>query len=145
MLFILICLVGEVMKNKKIRILLLIIWIIVIFVMSSFNAVDSGKQSNFIVNIIVKLFDIENIKLVSRIVRTLAHFTEYLILGILCINLCRKKKDIYIAIIFCILYAISDEVHQLFIHGRAFQVMDIMIDSCGAILGICLLKGKVKE
>ena len=133
------------MKNKKVKILLLIIWILVIFMMSSFNSTASSKQSNFIVNIIVNLFNIENVKMVSKIVRKLAHFTEYLILGILCINLCRKKKDIYLAIIFCILYAISDEVHQIFIHGRAFQVMDIMIDSCGAILGILLLNGKVKE
>ena len=133
------------MKSKNLRILLVIMWLIIIFIMSSFNSVVSSKQSNFIVNIIINLFNAKNIKLVSKIVRKLAHFMEYFILGILCVNLCKKRKDTYFAIIFCVLYAISDEVHQIFVHGRAFGVMDIMIDSCGAILGICLLKNKKLE
>lgn len=36
----------------------------------------------------------------------------------------------------CILYAISDEVHQLFVPGRGGQVRDVIIDSAGAIAGI---------
>ncbi|GAA4069041.1 hypothetical protein GCM10022410_13710 [Amphibacillus indicireducens] len=36
----------------------------------------------------------------------------------------------------CVLFAISDEVHQLFVPGRAGQVMDVVIDTTGAIAGI---------
>ena len=36
----------------------------------------------------------------------------------------------------------TDEIHQIFVPGRAFQVTDILVDSAGALLGIgvfCLL------
>ena len=36
-------------------------------------------------------------------------------------------------------YAISDEVHQLFVPGRAGQVRDVLIDSAGSLLGIIII------
>ena len=127
------------MKNKKINILLVVIWLIIIFIMSSFNASESSNQSNFIVNLIIKIFG-GNRQLITIIVRDLAHFIEYLILGILCSTLCEQKKDFWWVVIFCIIYAISDEVHQMFVPGRAFQLLDIMIDSLGSFLGLVLYR-----
>ena len=121
--------------------MLLILWMAFIFTMSTFNATESSNQSNFIVNIIVNIFNINNIELVSLIIRKLAHFTEYFILGILTYNLinnCNKKT--YIAIIICILYAISDEIHQYFVPGRSCQILDMTIDSLGSLTGIYILK-----
>ena len=43
------------------------------------------------------------------------------------------------------LYAISDEVHQLFVPGRGGQVKDIVIDSAGAIVGISGFNGFIKR
>lgn len=37
-----------------------------------------------------------------------------------------------------VLYACSDEIHQLFIDGRAGQVADVLVDASGAAVG-CLL------
>ncbi len=130
------------MKNKKINIIFVVIWLVIIFLMSSFNASESSRQSNFIVSLIMKIFGGNNKHLISIIVRDLAHFIEYFILGILCVNLCKKKKHIYYVLIFCVLYAISDEVHQIFVKGRAFQLLDIIIDSLGSFGGIYLSKGK---
>ena len=127
--------------KKHINILLVLIWMAVIFIMSSFNATESSNQSNIIVNIIVNIFNINNINLVSFIIRKLAHFTEYLILGILTYNLINNhNKKTYIAIIICVLYAISDEIHQMFVPGRSCQILDMTIDSIGSITGIYLLK-----
>lgn len=113
---------------------------ILIFTMSAFNSTESSNQSNFIVNIILDIFNITNIKLLSLIIRKLAHFTEYFILGILIYNLIHSyDKKIYMAIIICVLYAISDEIHQLFVPGRSCQLLDILIDSIGSIVGIYLL------
>ena len=127
--------------KKHINILLVLIWMAVIFIMSSFNATESSNQSNIIVNIIVNIFNINNINLVSFIIRKLAHFTEYLILGILTYNLINNhNKKTYIAIIICVLYAISDEIHQMFVPGRSCQILDMTIDSLGSITGIYLLK-----
>ena len=111
--------------------------------MSSFNATDSANQSNFIVNIIANIFNINNISLLCLIIRKLAHYTEYLILGILVINMFTKNNinNLYlISIILCIIYATSDEIHQIFVPGRACQIKDILIDSIGSITGIYLYK-----
>lgn len=125
--------------KKIISILLVILWMTFIFIMSSFNSAESSSQSNIIVNFIVRLFNISNIDVVSLIVRKLAHFTEYFILGVLVANMLRYfDKRIYISIFICILYAISDEIHQLFVLGRSCQVLDILIDSIGSCSGIIL-------
>ncbi|MDO4377224.1 MAG: VanZ family protein, partial [bacterium] len=87
--------------------------------------------------------NINNIELLNLIIRKLAHFTEYLILGVLVINMFTKNnipKSYLISIIFCVIYAISDEIHQFLIPGRACQIKDILIDSIGSITGIYLYK-----
>lgn len=126
--------------KKRINIILVVLWMMLIFIMSSFNSVESGNQSNFIVNLIVDVFNIDNIDLLSLIIRKLAHFTEYFILGILVYNLISSyNKRTYMALIICILYAISDEVHQIFVPGRSCQMYDILIDSLGSLVGIFLI------
>lgn len=121
----------------------MLLWMFLIFLMSSFDATESTNQSNFIVNIITNIFKIENIELLSFIIRKLAHFTEYLILGLLVANMFTKNNinNLYlISIILCIIYATSDEIHQLFVPGRACQLRDILIDSIGTITGVYLYK-----
>lgn len=125
--------------KKKISIILVILWMSLIFIMSSFNGDNSSNQSSFIVDIISNIFNINNIDILSLIIRKLAHFTEYFILGILVYNMIYNfNKKINIAIILCILYAVSDEIHQLFVIGRSCKIIDILIDSCGSITGIYL-------
>ena len=129
------------MSKNKISLLLVILWMIFIFVMSSFDATSSSNQSNFIVDIITSIINIKDIGLLSLIIRKLAHFIEYFILGILVINfITRYDKKIIIAILLCIIYATSDEIHQIFVPGRSCQIIDIMIDSLGSIMGIYLYK-----
>lgn len=131
---------GNMQKNK-ISLLLVILWMIFIFVMSSFDATSSSNQSNFIVGIITSIINIKDTGLLSLIIRKLAHFIEYFILGILVINfITRYDKKIIIAILLCIIYATSDEIHQIFVPGRSCQITDIMIDSLGSIMGIYLYK-----
>ena len=129
------------MIKNKISLLLVTLWMIFIFVMSSFDATGSSNQSNFIVDIITSIINIKDIGLLSLIIRKLAHFIEYFILGILVINfITRYDKKIIIAILLCIIYATSDEIHQIFVPGRSCQIIDIMIDSLGSIMGIYLYK-----
>lgn len=121
----------------------MLLWMLLIFIMSSCDATESTNQSNFIVNIINNIFKIENIELLSFIIRKLAHFTEYLILGFLTINMLNKNdisKKYLLSILICIIYATSDEIHQIFVPGRACQIRDILIDSIGSITGVYLYK-----
>lgn len=126
--------------KKYINIVLLIIWMIFIFMMSSYDAVESSSQSGYFVNLISDFFSNIDTDILSFIIRKIGHFIEYFILGILSYNVIKSyNKNIVYAIIICILYAISDEIHQIFIVGRTFRVFDIFIDSSGSFLAVYLV------
>ena len=126
--------------KKKLSLLLVIIWMVFIFIMSSFSASNSNDQSSFIVTIIGHILNITNLESLNYIIRKLAHITEYLILGMLSINMIKNyHKPNYYAIIICSIYAISDEIHQLYVPGRNCQIKDIIIDIIGSLIGIYLL------
>ena len=132
------------MKNKRLVLAwtLLILWMLFIFIMSSFNGVMSSNQSGSIAVLIYNLFDISDTEKVSFIVRKCAHVSEFFILGILVINLVSKYnvKHIYlISFIICVLYASSDEFHQLFVPGRSGQVTDVLIDLIGTIFSLLVM------
>lgn len=126
--------------KKSISILLVILWMLFIFKMSSYNSTSSNNQSGFIVNIISNILNFNDLDTLSFIIRKTAHFTEYFILGLLTYNMTYNyKKKTYLSIIICILYAISDELHQSLVPGRSCQILDILIDSSASILAIYLL------
>lgn len=84
----------------------------------------------------------------DTILRKLAHAAEYGVLAYLTLRLGlrqekRKVTTLLIILIFCALYAWSDEWHQSFVEGRVFSVFDILIDSLGAIvLGLLYFRNK---
>ena len=49
-------------------------------------------------------------------------------------------RGIVLILSMCVLYAISDEVHQFFVPGRGPQAKDVFIDSAGAVVGICMYR-----
>ena len=129
---------------KKLSVILVIIWMIVIFMLSSFNGNISSAESNsiviFISNLIHYTGDINTLEI---IIRKMAHFTEYFILGILVINALKYNtiKDMMkLSILICILYASLDEIHQLFVQGRDGKIFDVLIDTLGSLSGIFLYK-----
>ena len=131
------------MNKKKINIILLIVWMIFIFTMSSFNADKSNSQSGLIVVALNSVYQISNIEVFTIIIRKLAHVTEYLILGILMINCLKDYKinKLYlVSIILCILYSVTDEFHQTFIKGRSGELRDILIDTIGILFGLLIYK-----
>ena len=131
-------------KKKEIIIswMLLVIWMIFIFIMSSFNGNISSNQSGTIADLIYNLFNISNTEKVSLIIRKCAHVSEFFILGVLVINLISKynvKYSYLISFIVCVLYASSDEFHQLFVPGRSGQVTDVLIDMIGTIFSLLVM------
>lgn len=38
------------------------------------------------------------------------------------------------------LYAVSDEIHQIFVPGRSGEPRDVLIDTSGVLIGICLVR-----
>lgn len=78
-------------------------------------------------------------------VRKLAHFSEYLLLAIsvafpLYVYGLRGFWLVLVAGLFCVGFACLDEYHQSFVSGRTPSKRDVMIDSCGALLGIYITR-----
>ena len=127
--------------KKYISLVLLVLWMIFIFTMSNTSSIDSSNQSGFIVEFINKIFGFGNTEILEIIIRKLAHLFEYIVLGVLMINYLKNykiKRNILFTIVLCFIYACSDEIHQLFIQGRSGNIIDIMLDTIGAIIGIII-------
>jgi len=139
--------------KKYINLILLILWMVLIFAMSSFDASESGNQSGFIVNLIGDIFNIRDLELLSFIIRKLAHITEFMILGILTINCFKDYKFnnlLLLSVIFGIFYACTDEFHQIFVSGRSGSIKDVCIDSFGVLMGtygyyLAIIRNKIKQ
>lgn len=130
----------------------LIFWAICIFVLSSFSAPDSSSQSNFFVRPLQTLAPTASPHTLTKIVRKIAHFTEYALLGLLSIitfytYVNRKTphlkpnyrlRPILTLVFICALYSVTDELHQSLIPGRSPQPTDVMIDTIGVITGITM-------
>ena len=149
-------------KSLNILAVILVVFIIAnlvfIWLNSAKVATSSNKQSTKLAETIVKkttknydkLPKSEQQKKISSTnnkIRSFAHFAEFVPLGFfvffLMLNLFYDKgryklllKCILLSLIVCMLSALSDEIHQIFIKGRAFEVKDLLVDSCGSLLGI---------
>ena len=75
-------------------------------------------------------------------IRTCAHFLEYAGLAVLIFNALYQTFGFsrpVLSVIISAAYAANDEIHQLFVEGRAFQLSDIAIDTLGAASGVIVL------
>ncbi len=77
------------------------------------------------------------------LVRKAAHFTEYLVLGVLATRAFdpgyRGARAALVPLaIFLVLAPSIDETIQLFVADRSGQVTDVMLDCCGAATGVAL-------
>lgn len=129
--------------KKKLAWILLILWMFIIFYLSNQNALVSGGESGRTLRFILNLFHFSNVDDIINVIhnpmREAMHAFEYFILGILIFNVIRfynVKKNIIFCLCFCVLYSLSDEVHQIFIPGRTFQFIDLFLDFIGSLLGI---------
>ena len=120
---------------------LVIIWAAVIFYLSSRTADQSTVQSRGMIQsfsgILGKTIGSEELmETVDGIVRETAHGIEYFILGALVFNAMNAAIP---SVILCAVYALSDEIHQISVPGRAFQIMDLFIDFIGIVFGVVVV------
>lgn len=120
---------------------------VMIFNFSAATSEESTEESNVITKAFVEITKIQiddaALSAIDNVIREIAHFTEYFILGVTsCLALSSfpiaiKVRNIGL-IIFCMFYAISDEIHQYFVPGRSCQLQDILVDTAGAIAAILI-------
>ncbi|MFD0697840.1 VanZ family protein [Paenibacillus sp. GCM10027628] len=77
-------------------------------------------------------------------IRKSAHLLVYSVLGMLIARLFkslthwRLSRSYFCSVLICAVYAATDEFHQSFVPGRTALVTDVVLDTCGAALGILL-------
>ncbi len=140
-------------RLRIIAILTTLIWMIVIFRFS----MDTGTSSHELSDMCVQIFNKavyhftgkdltisitpEHYALIELFFRKLAHMSIYFVLSInvmvvlFTFNI-KMSLRMFISALFCFLYALSDEFHQMFVDGRGASFTDCLIDTSGALLGI---------
>lgn len=142
-------------KIKKIIYLaFIIIWMLTVFMFSNENGNESQNTSRNVTKAIVKIItynknileeqEIALIEKTDYFIRKLAHYSIYLLGGILIYNYIntfnlKVSKKIIISIIIGGLSATFDELHQYFVADRSARIFDVCIDSLGVITGVTLI------
>lgn len=96
-----------------------------------FNALESAQRT--------RLHELYQV-----ITRKAAHFSEFTLLGLFLrlllegLGIRRKKLASWAA---GTLYAVTDEIHQLFVDDRGALASDVAIDSLGVLCGVLLMTG----
>ena len=146
------------MKNKIIA-TLLFVWLLAImggiFWFSSRTAEQSSDMSQ---NVTDEIFesappvDKETAAKRHHNVRKSAHILEYGVLGnAFCLflffiadaNFIRswsRRLLAFWAWLGSTVYAMTDEIHQIFVPGRSGEPRDVLIDTSGVLIGICLVR-----
>lgn len=138
-----------------IRYLLMICIVIVcctIFRFSSEQSTESSRTSVGVTKFIVSIIWQDNpevntdtlINTIHPIIRKVAHFSIYLLLGTLVMCCAQtfkgcKEYKFDVSVMLCFFYACTDEFHQLFVPGRSGEFTDVCLDTVGATFGILLV------
>ncbi|MGI6514711.1 MAG: VanZ family protein [Syntrophomonadaceae bacterium] len=129
-----------------------ILWMMLIFFLSAQSAAESSGLSSKVTELMLGLINkvvpafssgLVDYAYLNHVVRKLAHFLLYLVLGLLSARALRKNgitggKQLVLAVIFCALYAVTDELHQMFVPGRSGQISDVVLDTMGGLAGVIL-------
>lgn len=141
-------------KRKELLIALISGWICFIFLRSLKSGDISAQESRWALDMIEALLPFE---LSMQLIRKLAHFVEFAVLGLLSWALygsraARLWQRLLIFFLTTAFIALCDETIQLFIPGRASSVRDIWIDIFGALFGgavaaalLLIRKSKIKN
>ncbi len=157
-------------KKKRMKLYVIIAIVLALFVLvnmviiyrlSAESKEESGDRSTGLVVFFLPIFHpeyetlgyeerLDAMEHTHHIVRKMAHFLEYALLGFLSTGLllylnrriCRARVQKWatwmVPPLFCLIYAISDEVHQIF-SKRGPSPKDVLIDFAGAVAGYLLI------
>mgnify|MGYP002867680921 CR=1 FL=1 len=109
------------MAQKFIRFLPPLVWMVLIFIVSSVPDLPSNK-----------------VDALDFFIKKTAHFLEYTFLFLLWYRALGEKNPTR-AIIISLIYSFTDEIHQLFVPGRTGMLRDVGIDASGIIITSLLI------
>lgn len=127
-----------------------------IYYFSSQDGNESSELSRGVSRFILRLFvpgyddlprreQYAHLKALGLYVRKCAHFTEYAVFAAVLENYLRLrlpsgsvKLSATLGWLIATLYAGTDELHQMFVAGRGPALLDVGIDSAGALTGVLI-------
>lgn len=126
--------------------ILALTWMGIIFYFSSQVGLKSSENNHLFIislqSIGIDITKVLGVDFANFIVRKLAHVSEYTILFFL-VYFGFLKSKVKLAVIYSsiisILYAVLDEIHQLYVPGREGKIRDVLIDSIGVLIGIVII------
>lgn len=109
--------------SGTVRWLAVVVWMAGIWTLSSIPSLQSGLEPVW-----------------DTILRKCAHAGEFAVLGWLVLWALGRRSVYHAlgALLWAVGYAIVDEYHQAFVLGRATSLLDVLVDSWGALMGIGL-------
>lgn len=130
------------LTGKKRILLLVLLWaatLMVMFIIYSFSAQSGEGSQQVSEGLLDRILKILPFEISHVFLRKLAHFCEYALLG--AVSFCSfsftlKRVSWFWGWCFSVIYAVTDEIHQLFIPGRACRAFDVLVDGSGAAAGI---------
>jgi VanZ family protein len=127
----------------------LLVWMALIFIGST-DLMSAEHTSRIIGPLLRWLWpgiSEQTIMHVQFFVRKAGHITEYAILAALLyralintVLVGRAFLSAAIVLLFCGIYAMSDELHQSFVPSRTATARDVATDSAGAVFGVLLIR-----
>lgn len=134
--------------KKQKTILVILAWLLVaswaalIFYMSSNTGSDLSDEMGFFSQIYQQLnvFQENIFGPGVDVMSPIAHFSEYLVFGILLANALRQhmplRRACIVAIVCASAYGVTDEFHQYFVPDRMCDPLDWLVDTIGASIGV---------
>lgn len=134
-----------------IRYILIICIIVLCCKIFSFSSQDGGVSagtSRQFTEIVLKILGLEcndrTIEIINPVIRKVAHFSVYMLLGALTMLTCETFKwqrayKFDFSIMFAFVFACSDELHQRLVPGRSGELADVCLDTVGAMLGVLIV------
>jgi len=111
-----------------------VLWATVIFMLStsSFSAFNTSRVIEPLIRWILPAVSAATVSVIHGLVRKTAHFVEYGVLFWLLLRGPMRGRP-YTALGVCMVYALLDEGHQVFVSGRTPSLYDVALDSTGAL------------
>ena len=128
-------------KNIPLAVIFALLTVAVMFVIFTFSSATGEESEVVSQNLLSVIIEFIGSFISHNTLRKLAHFSEFAALGFFMagtVHFSSGKLKFYVPLIPCILYAVSDEIHQYFVPERACRVFDIFVDSAGSLTGILI-------
>jgi VanZ family protein len=128
----------------------MLVWMGVVFCLSS-DFASEGHTGRFIVPLLRWLDPTISPMGIARahlVIRKMGHVTEYAVLALLVLRAVRILWSVpparwswpiaALTLAVSAVYGATDEIHQFFVPSRGPSIHDVVIDTCGALLGVLL-------